>query len=269
MNMKNSKNKMKSASLALFLVFAMTSTLAFLPSASAHDPVWNVPTYAYVTATPNPVGVNQQVYVTMWIDKVPPTADGIAGDRWTNYTVQITAPDGTTVTKGPYNSAAESTYTFGFIPTQTGTYTLLFNYPGQIASLYNPDNGLPGDPSASVGDNYLGSHATTTLTVQSAQVTAVPDYPLPTSYWTRPIEGENTASASIASNYLGSPHISNLVQPTGAAPNSAHIMWSKEFGFGGIVGGNYASSASVAYYDYNSYETQFSSAFIIDGRVYY
>ncbi len=50
---------------------------ALVPVAFCHDPPLTLTTYAYVAASPNPVGVNQQVFIVMWIDKVPPTAGGI------------------------------------------------------------------------------------------------------------------------------------------------------------------------------------------------
>ena len=249
----------------------LTATIfAVSPLTSAHTPSWTVPTFAYLTVAPNPIGVNQQVAITMWIDKTPPTATGIGGDRWTGYQVEITAPDGTTETKGPFTSAAESTYTILYTPTQTGTYNLHFIFPGQVASAVNPVNGLPGSPSDSVNDTYLPSSTTATITVQPDPLAPVPDYPVTTRYWTRPIEGQNVAWSSIASNYLGLPQIyQGVVQPDGSAPNSAHIMWVKPLMFGGIVGGDNAATSSATYYTGLSYEGQFSNPLIINGRLYY
>jgi outer membrane protein assembly factor BamB len=269
---KNPKNRyLSKKSKLMAFTFALLMILAALvPVAFCHDPPLTLTTYAYVAASPNPVGVNQQVFIVMWIDKVPPTAGGIGGDRWTDYTVEITKPDGTTETLGPfYSDSTSSAYTL-YTPDQIGTYNLFFNYPGQTLSLYNPTNGVPGLPSDSVGDIYLGSSATATLTVQQEQIQPVEDYPLPTGYWTRPIDGANSQWACIASNYLGSPQIYNgAVQPDGSAPNSAHVMWAKPLQDGGVVGGSNTGVFGATYYTGLSYEGKFTNPIIMYGRLYY
>ena len=122
--MKIQKNKMATiVTLALLLTTALP-LIALISITNAHSPPWtNIPTFAYVSVAPNPVGINQPVEIVMWIDKVPPSASGAQGDRWGNYTITIVKPDGTTETKGPFLSYAESTAFTSFTPTQTGTYT--------------------------------------------------------------------------------------------------------------------------------------------------
>jgi hypothetical protein len=83
------------------------------------------------------------------------------------------------------------------------------------------------------------------VTVQQDPVTtsAITYYPLPTEYWTRPIEGQDNTWGQISSNWLnsaadrdlGSPN--NRVQIAGTAPNSGHILWTKPTEDGGVVGG--------------------------------
>jgi hypothetical protein len=116
----------------------------------------------------------------------------------------------------------------------------------------------------------LASNATATLTVQAEPVAPIGDYPLPTSYWTRPIEGQNTAWSQIASNWLGSPQIlEKNVQPDGAGPSTSHIMWTKPLLDGGIVGGSYSATEAMTYYSSLAYEAKFNGALIINGRLYY
>ena len=171
-----------SSLLGVALMLTIVVSMFALPTATAHDPAWTIPTYAYIAVAPNPVGVDEPVFLTFWIDKTPPTAAGAGGDRWTNYTVTVTCPDGSTEKLGPFTSAAESTAYTIYTPTQTGEYIFLFEFPGQVASLYNPVNGLPGSQSANIGDIYLASDATATLTVQAEPVAPIGEYPLPTSY---------------------------------------------------------------------------------------
>jgi hypothetical protein len=68
---------------------------AILPAVTAHSPAWAIPTTAYVSCSPNVVGVGQVTQIVMWLDKYPPTAGGLGGDRWRGYTVEISKPDGT------------------------------------------------------------------------------------------------------------------------------------------------------------------------------
>ena len=83
------------------------------------------------------------------------------------------------------------------------------------------------------------SSANATLTVQQEQVRGPAVYPLPTEYWTRPIEGQNSDWWSISSNWLGAPQIiDRVVQPDSTGPNSAHVMWTKPLQAGGVVGGS-------------------------------
>ncbi|MGF3522204.1 MAG: PQQ-binding-like beta-propeller repeat protein, partial [Candidatus Bathyarchaeia archaeon] len=262
MNLKN-----KNLAIALILLLTAVPILA-LPLAEAHTPPWSIPTYAYIVASPNPIGVGQTAFVVFWLDKVPPTAGGIGGDRWTGFTVKITAPDGTTETKGPYTSDATSAAWFLYTPTKLGTYRFDFSFPGQVASLFHPETGVRGSASDYVNDTYLPSSASTTLTVQQEAVPTPPTYPLPTSYWTRPIEGQNTEWSRIASHYLGGSSIIDAFQPYGLAPESSHILWTKPLQDGGIVGGDWPVP-SAAYYTGLSYQGKFNNPIIIYGRLYY
>lgn len=67
----------------------------------------------------------------MWIDKVPPSAAGIAGgDLWGGFTITVTAPDGTTQKLGRFISDNAGGAPTTFVPTQLGNYTFVFNFPG-------------------------------------------------------------------------------------------------------------------------------------------
>ncbi|MGF3522051.1 MAG: hypothetical protein ACQXXJ_03015, partial [Candidatus Bathyarchaeia archaeon] len=267
--MNKTLNKKVFMTIAITLLLSTIMLTITLSSTSAHTPAWTIPTYAYIAVAPNPVGVNQPVFIVMWIDKVPPSAVGANGDRWTNYAVKITKPDGTTETLGPFISdSTSSTYTT-YTPNQIGTYTLTFTFPGQTASLYHPVTGTRGVYSDYINDTYSASSATTTLTVQQNQVSITEDYPLPSSYWSRPIEGQNTNWVTVASNWLGGSQIVNNYQKDGSAPSSPHIMWTIPLQDGGVVGGTSSSTVGVTYYAGMSYEGKFSTPLIIQGRLYY
>ncbi len=184
----------------------------------------NIPTYAYIVAAPNPIGVGQTIDVYMWLDAGIRSGWRIncrsPGNGYTasaallsnNYRFQITIY---TITAP---AGASTTTTFATIcrsnirsvlclySSQVGTYTITFNYPGQVYgakdALYPNGDGYQGSPL--YGDYYLPSNASTTLTVQSTPIPAATgSSPLPTAFWTRPIFGENTNWFTISSNWLG------------------------------------------------------------------
>jgi outer membrane protein assembly factor BamB len=274
--------KLTLAALLMLLSFALS--IVAVPVA-AHDPPIDIPTYAYLSLSPDPAGVNQAVFVVMWLHGAPPTAYGIAGDRWHGFYVEVTKPDGGIEHLGPFVSDPTGSAFTIYTPDQIGTYTFKFSYTGQILGLVNPTNGIAVDPTdpmlsmmgglAYVGDNYLPSSTTATLTVQTEEAKTPETYPLPTEYWTRPIEGQNTNWASITSNWLLGAQLGaggfgggDLWQKDGAAPDTSHVMWTKPIEFGGIVGGS-SEISDVGFYSGGSYEGRFQNAIIMYGRLYF
>ena len=73
--LKTITNKRTIASIiALTLILTISSQMLLSPTATAHTPAWNIPSFAYVAAQPSPVGVGQQVQVYMWVDAPMPSA---------------------------------------------------------------------------------------------------------------------------------------------------------------------------------------------------
>ena len=99
--MKFSRNKTTATGIAFILMLSLTVTmLASLPTVKAVD----VKTYAYCAVAPNPVGVNQEVTVSMWLDKIPPVDEQNHELTFSNYYLEITDPEGQTKTLGPFTS---------------------------------------------------------------------------------------------------------------------------------------------------------------------
>ncbi|MCW4019413.1 MAG: PQQ-binding-like beta-propeller repeat protein [Candidatus Bathyarchaeota archaeon] len=268
------QRKQKVFAIALFLLLAISAFTVLIPVADAHTPAWNIPTYAYLSLSPNPVGVNQQTTLVFWLNQVPPTAAGYAGDRWV-FTVEVTKPDGAKETLGTFTSDPVGGGYALYTPDQTGTYTFTLEFPGQIMTgdtgtgILNTKD-MSGNTTPYLNDTYLSSNATATLTVQQDQISYLPSTPLPTEYWTRPINGQNTQWTKIASNWLSGNQIVGRVQPDGIAPNTPHVLWSKPYVFGGVVGGETTSPINgVTFYDGTSYECRFLNPIIINGRLYY
>src|SRR5512138_2473475 len=128
---KPKHGKLVTATVALIMLLGLSIIAASIPFASSHTPAWDIPTYAFVTTSPDTVGVNQYTLIVMWLDKYPPTAGGLGGDRWQGFSVAITKPDGTTQTLGPFASGPVGSTFTTYTPDQVGDYKIVFSWPGQ------------------------------------------------------------------------------------------------------------------------------------------
>jgi hypothetical protein len=253
--------------IALILTISMAS-IVLLPNTNAHTPAWTTVSYAYLSVAPDPVGVGQTVAVCMWVDTAMPSATVENDIRRHDYKLTIIAPNGAVETK-TWDVISDSTGVqfYRYTPTQVGNYTFTFDYPQQTytwTGVYQ-------------NDTFLASSRTQTLIVQQDPLPmAVDSYPLPTEYWTRPIEGQNNYWYTIASNWLGQPYIIGAgsayiggEQPDGSAPTSAHVMWTKPIDYGGVVGGNKTAIPGESYYQGLSYNPRFTNSLIMQGLLYY
>ena len=286
----SSRKKTAAIAFVILLTLSMAASMMLFPNTEAHTPPWQVPTYAYISVAPNPVGVGQAVTVVFWLDKVPIGAEGVWGSRWHNMKVTVTKPDGTTETVITRDSDANGGASTSYTPTQLGIYKFDFTYPGQVAQNENPypfpavriPLGLDY-----VNDTFLPSSASTTLTVQQEPIgSAYGAAPLPTQYWSRPINSMNREWASIGGNWLGLGVTSfgttglyadetggttasgGNFDPYSTAPNSAHVMWTLPVAFGGQIGGEFGTTDTGLYATGTAYEAKFSTV-IINGVLYY
>ena len=253
-------------SIVAILLLTISAFSATLTIANAHTPAWNIPTYAYVACSPNTVGVGQYTLIVVWLDKFPPTAGGSGGDLWRGFKVDITKPDGTKQTIGPIEPTSQvgSAYVV-YTPDQTGTYSVVFSWPGQTLTNGTgvPNNG--GIPF--VGDYFMpATSLPAILRVQQAEVQEWQDSPLTTGYWTRPLSTANRDWVSLASNWPGGSWLRYRgFQESGLAPNSAHILYARQIINGGIADQRYGAIK----YDTTDYENFFPSPIILSGKIYY
>ncbi len=226
-----------------------------IPLPSGVTPVYERITYAYLSVSPNPIGVGQLVLVNVW------TTPGL--DRFkahSGYKVTITNPDGTTEAKVMDSYWADATSWFQFTPDKTGEWKLKFEFFGS----YFPA-GIYTDPRASGGvdtrtwDEYYKPSSTkeTILVVQDTAVSAYPAAPLPTDYWTRPIPAEKREWWIISGDYPWygpgggekwdelypdtNPYWSarQKFTPWTLGPESAHIVWKQQQDLtAGLIGGD-------------------------------
>ena len=271
------KNKLAAVTICLLLTLSIATSFLLAGPVSAHTPAWQIPTHAFINVSPDPVGVGQLATVVVWLAEMPDLTSINNEVRFKNFKLTITKPDGTTETKTwdiVWDTTSSAAYQF--TPSVTGVYTLKFEFPGQVYDYTGLIQQWFAPPAYSnyVNDTYLPSSATTTLTVQNEPVPNFPASGAPAEYWTRPIDGQNTAWASIASNYLD-PFIAAYsngalrLQPDGTAPASAHVLWTKPISFGGVVGGSNTGVNGATFYPGLSYETKFNSPIIIYDRLFY
>ena len=273
MNLK----RVLSISVSIFLLTLISAPLMQLPNASAAYPPFQ--SYAFLNIAPHPAGLGQTVTIGMWLAQPPPTANGPYGDRWTNFQLTITKPDGTTEKLGPFSSDdTGGTYTT-YTPNQLGNYTFLFTYPGQTLAGNNLNPTATAFTKVYVGTYFGPANATTILTVQQEPIPTLPQTPLPSGYWQTPVNAENVNQwYSLAGNWLGFGQIFSAnggnynatanFNPYTTAPQSAHVIWTKPVAPGGALGGEFGGDLNANYYSTSQYEPKFAPV-IINGVLYY
>jgi len=255
------KNKI-STSIALFLIFAMTFSLVPLRTATAQA-YKEKTTYAYIIVTPNPVGVGQAAHVifgtTDYLYQYP--------DGWTGITVTVTKPDGTTENlPGPFKTDATGSTGTTYVPTVAGNYTFQSHFPAQW---YNWTLPAIFDPTFIGPVWYLASDSPVfTLNVQTEALPSYPGAPLPTEYWTRPVDAQKREWKSISGNWVDAPF--NMYTPNNAGPETAHVLWAEPlikgaFGplGGGLAGGN---TGELNFETGDAYEGFFLSSSLLGSR---
>jgi hypothetical protein len=268
--MQNLKNKSKISAITFVILLTFAATIVTLPLVTAHDPAWEVPTWAYISVSPNPVGVGQPALLVMWLNQYPPTASGANGDRWDGYTVEVTKPDATKETLEIGTSDPVGSAYAQYTPTQVGTYTFVFHFPGDIVTgePFPPDWTPFSFGADTIGDIYLASSSEpVTLTVQEDPIAGYEETPLPEGYWERPIYGANRDWWKISGNWLAGADNPGRFNRYTNGPESAHILWAQQYWDGGLMGGQYGS---IGYYTGMSYESfGLSPPIILNGRLYY
>lgn len=272
---KNFKTQRKQAlsaiAVILLLAVSITGIMAAVPSSKAQTSASSLPTHAFLALSPDPAGMGQQVTLEMWLVEFNPIASGLVGSRWENFTIAVTKPDGTSQMLGPFTANDASFAIATYTPDQTGDYTFKFTFPGQYVTGMTPI-GTPIDVQ------YTASSATATLSVQQQPATSYPQAPLPTTYWTCPINAQNSLWYTISGNWLAlgiSTFGSTNYNATGnfnaytTGPNSAHILWTKALEAGGLIGGEFGGGDTSNYFTGKSYQMEFTPPIIIDGVLYY
>ncbi len=261
--MKKSINKSKITTIAFILLLTISAILIALPSAYAQTRV--KATISYLGVMPNPVGINQPVL--MHVGMMDSLSDVSKG--WEGMTISVEDPEGiqSTIEVGKTDSTGGTG--ISWTPTKVGTYILQAHFPEQEVTVSPFFWGSP------YNQTYLASHSEVVhLEVLSEAIDYYPGHSLPTNYWTRPIDAQLREWYSIAASWPDVPR--NLYAPyNDYAPDTAHILWTKELTSGGIVGGNlgeYSFEIGDAYegkFDGSLGVSWDSRSIILNGNLYY
>lgn len=242
----------------------------------------NAYTKAYMSIRPNPVGVGQPFLVNQWITPAPG-----AHRKFLNYKMTITKPDGSQETWTTDSYVADGSTWFEWVPDQVGTWKLKWEFPGIYfpAGRYFEGNIINATTGGQMYNEavYCSPDATEeqTVVVQEAMVWSWPPSPLPTDYWTRPVNEENREWWPILGNYpwIGKgggamwdqlyPNTNPYANPSYAftpwvqGPNSPHVVWKRIGNLGGLLGGDLGAASSVYWSDWYNRPT-----LILAGRGY-
>jgi hypothetical protein len=271
--MKTLKNK-NATIFSTLLILSIATSMILSPSVTGQvtfPPGTKIPTYAYISVAPNPIGVGQQVNVNFFLATVLESSEGPS-----NLTVKITDPSGNVETRGPYTGDTTGGTYFNFVPDQVGNWTFQMFYGGQTTGgggMFGPGySGLLEQPSES---------KVYTLVVQDEPITqtSYPTTPLPTNYWETPVSAQNVQNwYSIMGPWLGLSSItfagtgqynaSSLCNPYTESVLAGHVLWTKVWCAGGVVGGDAGGTEDTGHYwSTRQYWPQYAPV-IMNGKMY-
>jgi hypothetical protein len=249
--------KPKTLSTTIALILMLTIAIPFVAIPIASSQLSTRPTYAYIGAVPNPVGVGQEVLIHVGITQ--PLENYWMG--WEGLTITVTKPDGTKETLGPFRTDSTGGTGTVFVPTMMGNYTFQTHMPEQITTETNYGGGTPANVTMLASDSRV-----LTLVVEEQLKPIWPGLPLPTEYWTRPIDSQLREWNTISASWVSTPE-NFVARNNDNAPETAHILWEKQLAMGGLAGGVEFGPQSMEIGD--AYEGKFQSSVIIGGILYY
>lgn len=238
------KTKLKSIAIAFLLISIFATSMVAIPNAGAQG---TYKSYPFLGAVPNPVGVGQEVLLHVGAL----TALQTAADGWEGLTVVITKPNNQTVTLNAPKTDSTGGTGLVYVPDMVGTYYMYTNFPEQTYR----------------NNVYLEAKSEViTLIVQQDPIQYYPGVPLPSEYWTRPIDSQLREWYTIAGSWLRTPL--NLYAPYNDGPKTPHILWQMPMGesMGGLVGGDYGEDS---YGIGDAYEGKWAGSVIISGVLYF
>jgi hypothetical protein len=264
-----------------------------VPSNAQQDFTVNVK--AFLSGRPTTIGVGQEYLINVWMSPAPG-----ANRQYHGYSISVTDPNGKSTTFTLDSYPADGTNWCPWVFEQVGDWTITFDYPGEY---FAPGRYIDGElTTATTGGTVYADGVTIkpasarvlTVHVQSDIVPSWPESPLPTDYWTRPINEVNREWWPIIGGYpwFGPAKSSaewNMLYPNTnptynsaygfvpwvAGPESAHVVWTRTFQMAGLMGGDLGGASSVFMDSLTAHSSvvtdwqPLTSALILMGRVYH
>jgi outer membrane protein assembly factor BamB len=257
--------KIVAIAVTIIFILSLTGSIALaqitaIPGVSVGT---HIPTYLYLIVGPDPIGVGQVVtlnpiFGSCIIDQEIPSVR----DPW-NYNVTVTSPSGRVETFTVIADKTGGGY-YPYTPTEVGEYKAQASYGGQ--ELVRPGwIGLIQDPAIS---------EVVTFTVQEEPITqrSYPYTPLPTNYWQTPVSAQNSQNWYKIMGPMFFPGYYNsttYANPYTEPVLSGHLLWTKPWIAGGVVGGEFAGGGEERghYWTVRQYEQPFNPI-IMNGRMW-
>jgi len=172
--------------IALFLMVAMAASIILLPAGAQINWTGRSKSYAFIGAVPDPACVGEEVLLHIGITQQLQ----ITQDKWKGLTVTVTRPDGVTEKLGPFRTDSTGGTGTTYTPTMAGTYKLQTHFPAQWYNFSQFD--FFSFQMQTVNTYYEADDSPVLeLVVNEEPPVYWPGVPLPTEYWTRPIDSQN------------------------------------------------------------------------------
>jgi outer membrane protein assembly factor BamB len=219
----------KFSTVALFLASIMVATII----TSAPVGLGQIPppilSWSYCDAIPDTIGLGQWIYIVGWVNPPPPHFFEI----YYNYTFTVTDPDGVTYTHKT-DSDSPGTASFGHQCNKLGEWSATLYWPGDSykENVTRGHNECQSDP------------AYWTVQQDPVEPYGYEDVPLPTGPWDYPISSEAYEWYQISGAWMftgsrmGYNGTGGNFNPYTWAPKAPHILWKKQTGTGGLIGGD-------------------------------
>ncbi|MCW4029684.1 MAG: PQQ-like beta-propeller repeat protein [Candidatus Bathyarchaeota archaeon] len=295
LNLKNESRKLfnaKTTATVISLLLFVSVAAAIIPSASAATYTVSHTSYVYCSVSSSLIGVGQDQLLVYWTADMPPdtgeTEGVISGAfnraTWSGVSFNVTAPDGTsTIYDVPTNQqdSIGGGYVM-FAPDQVGTYTVQALFPAQwknttlVSGASTPKQyGYPN-----IYNQYYTADESSivTFTVQTEALPLWNESPLPTAYWTRPINDASRLWSQLGGNWLQATYSTGAwLQPVGQSggtttryvygtgTETSHILWTRQYYVGGIMDERFGETG----YQTGHYQGLEFNAIILNGRIYY
>jgi hypothetical protein len=245
-----------------FLVILLTTTVLMI-TVKAQPPTQK--TYAFIDAIPNPVGKGEEVLLRYGI--LQPLGSVEYG--WKDISITIVKPNEDVETIEDLTTDSTGGGFYIYTPDQAGTYQIMTHFPEQTnpVTFFDMERGMMPILEGTIMQESFSE--TIDLVVQEEPLPAYPGQPLPTEYWTRPVDPQLREWYSVTGNWMLRPK-NALALYNDDAPETAHVLWAKPYTTGGLTGGLWGDGQVPASSETgDAYAGKFIDSVILNGILYY